>query len=198
MFDKVTVLYEGRQIYFGHASKAREYFQRLGFDCPESQTTPDFLTSMTSASERRIRSGHEATTPRTPDEFAGRWQESPERKQLLQQIQAYTEEHPLKGKNRDQFSLSRTQEKSAHQRQSSPYTLSYWGQICLCMWRDLQRIKGDPSVPITMIVVNFFEALIIASIFYNLPGTTESFFKRGAVIFMIVSFLGDSSEDDTD
>jgi len=66
------------------------------------------------------------------------------------------------------------------------------------MWRDVQRIKGDPSVPMTMIVVNLFEALIIASIFYNLPGTTESFFKRGAVMFMIVSFPSDSLEDITD
>ena len=37
-----------------------------------------------------------------------------------------------------------------------------------------------------MVVVNFFEALIIASIFYNLPGTTSSFFMRGGVLFMMV------------
>jgi ABC-type multidrug transport system permease subunit len=37
-----------------------------------------------------------------------------------------------------------------------------------------------------MIIVNFFEALIIASIFYNLPGTTSSFFMRGGVLFMMV------------
>ena len=54
------------------------------------------------------------------------------------------------------------------------------------MWRELQRLKGDPSVPITMIIINFFEALIIASIFYNLPGSTSSFFMRGGVLFMMV------------
>ena len=37
-----------------------------------------------------------------------------------------------------------------------------------------------------MIVVNFFEALIIASIFYNLPESTSSFFMRGGVLFMMV------------
>lgn len=55
------------------------------------------------------------------------------------------------------------------------------------MWREVTRLKNDPSVTLTMLVVNFFEALILASIFYNLPGTTESFFKRGGVLFMIVS-----------
>jgi len=39
LFDKVTVLYEGRQIYFGLANDARSYFELLGFECPSSQTT---------------------------------------------------------------------------------------------------------------------------------------------------------------
>jgi ATP-binding cassette subfamily G (WHITE) protein 2 (PDR) len=106
---------------------------------------------------------------------------------LLQEIEDYTQAHPLGGADREQFAHSRTLDKSHHQRQNSPYTLSYWGQIKLCMWREVQRIRNDPSVPLTMITVNFFEALIIASIFYNLPQTTASFFSRGGVLFMMVS-----------
>ncbi|TLS30035.1 hypothetical protein PpBr36_02249 [Pyricularia pennisetigena] len=37
--------------------KAKAYFKGLGFLCPEQQTTPDFLTSITSTSERKIRPG---------------------------------------------------------------------------------------------------------------------------------------------
>ena len=183
----MTVLYEGRQIYFGPCSESRGYFERLGFECPASQTTPDFLTSMTSPSERRIRAGCENSAPRTSNDFARRWKESPERQNLLRSIEDYDRTYPLKGEHHERFVLSRTMEKSKKQRQRSPYTLSYWGQISLCMWRDVQRLKNDPSVPLTMLIVNFFEALIISSIFYNLPGSTESFFKRGGVLFMIVS-----------
>ncbi|KAH4609607.1 hypothetical protein HBI38_123760 [Parastagonospora nodorum] len=186
LFDKVTVLYEGRQIYFGLAKDARGYFERLGFECPTSQTTPDFLTSMTSPSERRIRSGFENTTPRTSDDFARFWKESPERQQLLHDIDQYDNAHPLDGLDHKHFAHARDLEKSRHQRKKSPYNLSYWGQIKLCMWREVQRIKNDPSVPLTMLTVNFFEALIIASIFYNLSASTESFFLRGGVLFMMV------------
>ncbi|KAJ4408698.1 Multidrug resistance protein [Didymella pomorum] len=186
VFDKVTVLYEGRQIYFGPAREARTYFQRLGFECPESQTTPDFLTSMTSPSERRIKPGYENKTPRTPDDFAQCWKASPERQSLLRDIEGYKQTHPLGGPGHEQFATSRKLEKSTKQRTKSPYTLSYWKQIHLCMWREFQRLKGDPSVPIVMIIVNFFEALIIASIFYNLPQSTSSFFMRGGVLFMMV------------
>ncbi len=69
-FDKVTVLYEGRQIYFGPTETAKEYFTNMGFHCPERQTTPDFLTSLTNAQERVVRPGFENKVPRTPDEFA--------------------------------------------------------------------------------------------------------------------------------
>ncbi|RAQ99645.1 opaque-specific abc transporter cdr3 [Stemphylium lycopersici] len=185
VFDKVTVLYEGRQIYFGPANEARAYFERLGFECPASQTTPDFLTSMTSASERRIRSGFENSTPRTSDDFARCWKDSPERQKLLNEIESYDKSYPLKGEQLEQFALSRIQEKSNKQRRRSPYTLSYWGQVALCMWRDVQRLKNDPSVTLTMLFVNFVESLIISSIFFNLPETTASFFKRGGVLFMV-------------
>jgi ABC-type multidrug transport system permease subunit len=37
-----------------------------------------------------------------------------------------------------------------------------------------------------MLIGNFFEALIIASIFYNLAGNTASFFSRGALLFMMI------------
>ena len=142
---------------------------------------------MTSPSERRIKDGYENTTPRTSDDFARCWKESPERQRLLQEIEKYNQDHPLSGDNLEKFAEARTCEKSQKQRQKSPYTLSYWRQIRLCMWRDVQKIKNDPSVPLAMLTINFFEALIIASIFYNLKETTDSFFMRGGVIFMMVS-----------
>ncbi|KAF2018873.1 ABC multidrug transporter [Aaosphaeria arxii CBS 175.79] len=190
LFDKVTVLYEGRQIFFGKADAARAYFERLGFECPTSQTTPDFLTSMTSPSERVVKPGFENLAPRTSDDFARHWNESPERKELLRQLEDYDRENPLNGEGQDKFAESRRLEKSKIQREKSPFTLSYWGQVKLCMWREVQRLRNDPSVTLTMLFVNFVEALIIASIFFNLPDNTSSFFKRGAVLFMMVLLNG--------
>ncbi|PYH49460.1 putative ABC multidrug transporter [Aspergillus saccharolyticus JOP 1030-1] len=186
LFDKVTVLYEGRQIYFGPAQEARDYFIRLGFHCPDAQTTPDFLTSMSSPVERIVRPECEHTVPRTADEFAQRWQDSPERQALLDEINHYVDQHPFHNSDLDQFVSARQGEKSQVQRRQSPYTLSYWGQIRICLWRDLQRLKNDPSVTLVMLIGNFFEALIISSVFYNLPDNTSSFFSRGALLFMLV------------
>lgn len=65
IFDKVTVLYLGRQIYFGPTNEAKKYFEDMGYICIDRQTTGDFLTSLTSPSERVIKPGFENIVPRT-------------------------------------------------------------------------------------------------------------------------------------
>lgn len=182
-FDKALVLYEGRQIFFGRADAAKQYFINLGFECPARQTTPDFLTSMTSPIERIVRKGFEGKAPRTPDEFAAAWKNSAEYQALQAEIEEYKRQHPLNGPDAEAFRASRKQQQAKGQRISSPYTLSYWQQIRLCLWRGWQRLIGDPSLTIGALIGNFVMALIIGSVFYNLQDYTSSFFQRGALLF---------------
>ncbi len=107
MFDKVTLLYEGRQIYFGNIHAAKTYFINMGFECPLRQTTADFLTSITSPAERIIREGFENKTPYTPDEFAAAWQKSEDRAQLLREIDEFDRKYPLGGEALENFKVSR-------------------------------------------------------------------------------------------
>lgn len=183
LFDKALVLYEGRQIFFGRADEARQYFINLGFDCPDRQTTPDFLTSMTSPLERHVRSGFEGRAPRTPDEFAEAWRDSAEYRKLQAEIEEYKQEHPLNGPDADTFRASKRAAQAKAQRLKSPYTLSYVQQVKLCLWRGFRRLSGDPSLTVGSLIGNFVMALIIGSVFYNLQPTTGSFFQRGALLF---------------
>jgi ATP-binding cassette subfamily G (WHITE) protein 2 (PDR) len=186
LFDKVLVLYEGRQIYFGRTTSAKKYFIDMGFICPDRQTDADFLTSMTSALERIVKPGFEDQVPRTPDEFAARWKASPERAELMVAIEAYNAKYALGGEYLEKFKQSRRAQQAKAQRVSSPYTLSYTQQIKLCLWRGFQRLKGDPSITISQLVANSMVALIIASVFYNLQANTGYFFQRGALLFFAI------------
>jgi ATP-binding cassette subfamily G (WHITE) protein 2 (PDR) len=185
-FDKTCVLYEGHQIYFGPAKEAQGYFERLGFMCPEGQSTPDFLTSMSSATQRTASPGFEDSVPRTPEDFAKAWEKSIERKELLGQIADYNAEHPPMADSYQKFAEQRRLEKSHKQRMRSPYNMSPWRQIQLCLWRDWQRLKADPSVPIVMLAMNLTEVLLVSSIFFGLENTTSSFYARGASIFILI------------
>ncbi|EUC35187.1 hypothetical protein COCCADRAFT_3579 [Bipolaris zeicola 26-R-13] len=186
LFDKALVLYEGRQIYFGRTTEAKSYFVNMGFYCPDRQTDADFLTSMTSPLERIVRQGFEDRVPRTPDEFAQRWLESPERAALLRDIEAYDQKYPIGGESSERFKESRQLQKAKGQREASPYTLTYKDQVKLCLWRGFVRLKADPTITLTQVIANSIVALIISSVFYNLQQTTASFFSRSALLFFAI------------
>lgn len=186
IFDKVTVLYEGRQIYFGPASEAKQFFIDMGFYCPPRQTTADFLTSLTNPAERRVRPGFEGRVPNTPDEFVARWKESQQRKALFAEIEQFQAENPLGGDTYQSFIDSRAKEKAKGTRAKSPYTLSYMMQVRLCFWRGWKRLQGDASNTLVMVFGNTIMALIISSMFFNLPETTDSFYARGALLFFAI------------
>ncbi|UPK91915.1 hypothetical protein LCI18_002850 [Fusarium solani-melongenae] len=193
LFDRVTVLYEGRQIFFGKITEAKQYFESLGFECPDRQTTPDFLTSMTSAQERRVKPGYERTAPRTPDEFAERWQASEPRKQLLRELSEYEQNHPREERLAE-YQTSRRAEQFKSQRAKSPYTISYAHQVRLTLWRSWRRLLADPGFTIASLLFNLIMALVLGSMFYNLKDDSSTFYYRGGVIFFSLLFNAFASQ----
>lgn len=186
LFDKATVLYKGHQIYFGPASQAKAYFERLGFECPPRQTTPDFLTSMTFPAERVPRPG--CHPPRTAEEFAAAWRSSPEYKALQAEMDEYKAQYPIGGPDAQLYRQRKTVHQAKGQRIRSPYTLTYMQQVQICMWRGWRRFLADPGPTIFMMVGNVVLALIMSSLFYNMQQTTASFYGRAVVLFMAVLF----------
>ncbi|KAK0121069.1 hypothetical protein ONS96_011252 [Cadophora gregata f. sp. sojae] len=186
IFDKVAVLYEGRQIYFGDIHAAKKYFLDMGFDCPPRQTTGDFLTSITSPAERVTRPGFEGKTPYTPDEFAAAWYKSDDRAKLMRDIEEFDTLYPIGGPSLELFKEGRRAAQSKNQRIKSPYTLSVVQQVKLCVQRGFQRLQGDMTLMLTSFIGNAVMALIIGSVFYNLPNETASLYSKGALLFFAI------------
>jgi len=162
VFDKALVLYEGRQIFFGARDQAKAFFVNLGFECPARQTDADFLTSMTSPLERVVRAGFENRVPRSPDEFARAWRESRNYVQLQHEIEEFDTAYPLGGEYLEKFQASRRAQQSKHARSKSAYTLSYVGQVKLCLGRGFQRLRSDPTLTITQLAGNMIMGLIVS------------------------------------
>ncbi|KAF9767044.1 hypothetical protein IL306_000446 [Fusarium sp. DS 682] len=193
LFDRVTVLYEGHQIFFGRINEAKQYFENLGFECPDRQTTPDFLTSMTSPQERRVKPGFESTAPRTPQEFASRWQSSPQRKALLHELSLYETNHPP-SERLAEYKSSRRAEQFKNQRSKSPYTISYLAQVKLTLWRGWRRLLADPGFTIASLVFNLIMALVLGTMFFDLKDDSSSFYYRGGLIFFALLFNAFASQ----
>ncbi|KAH8590585.1 AtrD, ABC-transporter [Bisporella sp. PMI_857] len=186
VFDKVAVLYEGRQIYFGNINAAKTFFVNMGFECPLRQTTADFLTSLTSPAERVIRPGFERSVPYTPDQFAKRWQESEDRAMLLREIEEFDRQYPVGGPSLENFKQSRIATQAKQQRVKSPYNLSFAMQVKLCMDRGFDRLRGDSEIFFSILFAQTIMGLIIGSVFYNLQPNTAGLFSKGALIFFAI------------
>ena len=115
LFHKVTVLYEGRQIYYGPTQEAKKFFMDMGFGSRERQTTADFLTALTNPEERIVRKGYERSVPRTPDDFVSAWKASRQYRKLRQQLDAYDARCPIGGSASKRFAELRKAEQAKGQ-----------------------------------------------------------------------------------
>lgn len=187
LFDRVVLLYEGYQIYSGSAYDAKDYFVRMGWHCPQRQTTADYLTSLTNPNEREPRYGFEDKVPRSPKEFSDRWRALPERAALVKEIDNYLASEQINEK-RLQFEDHHHATQTSKTRSQSPYTVSFGMQVKYIIGRNILRIKGDPSFTLFTIFSNAFMAVIISTMFMELPFNTGSFYSRSAVLFFAVLF----------
>ncbi|ANB15900.1 ATP-binding cassette multidrug transporter PDR5 [Sugiyamaella lignohabitans] len=188
LFDKVILLYEGHQIFFGKREHAKQFFYDMGFDSKPRQPTPDFLTSLTSPSERIVRPGFENKVPRTPAEFGARWRASNLYAELRNEIDEYIRENPEHGENYEAFKESHTASQAKRLPHRSPYTVSFGDQIKYLIGRGYERIMGDFSMQFTTIFGNTSMGLIMSSMFYNLPSDTSSFYRRSSLLFFAILF----------
>ncbi|KAJ5115360.1 hypothetical protein NUU61_001119 [Penicillium alfredii] len=186
LFDKVVLLYDGREIYYGPRDRAVAYFQDMGWERPERQVSGDFLTAITNPIERRARPGMEDKVPRTSVDFAQYWKRSPEYQNLRNQITTYERKHPPNGDDAKRLQLSHEQQQARHTRSRSPYLLSVPMQIRLCIQRAYQRMLNDLPTAMSPVVVQIILSLIIGSIFYNNPDNSDYFFQKGAVMYFAV------------
>lgn len=139
VFDKVIVLYEGREIYYGSCNQAEKYFVDMGWYNPPRQTTGDFLTSVTNPQERKAREGMEERVPRTPEEFERYWKNSPEYASLQREIAQHEAEFPIGGPAQHELQEKKRSQQAKHVRPKSPYIISVPMQIRLCTKRAYQR-----------------------------------------------------------
>ncbi|KAK8136775.1 abc protein [Apiospora sp. TS-2023a] len=179
-FDKVTVLYEGRQIYFGPVQTASEYFTALGFVKSDNTSTADYLTSLTSPKERRVRQGFERKIPQTADEFAAAWNHSVESQKLRAEIEAFDHANSPKMAGCES---TKNQMAGNHRPRSANYPLPLLLQFRLCIRRALHRVQNNFGPPLSAVISNCILGIVIGSAFFGLSETSDSLQQRAVLLF---------------
>lgn len=185
LFDKVLVLDEGKQMYYGPMAQARPFMEDLGFVCREGSNVADFLSGVTVPTERRVRPGYENRFPRNADMVLAEYDKSPIRAQMVAEYD-YPDTAAAHERTED-FKAAVAYEKHRQLPQGSPLTAGILDQVWTCIVRQYQILWGDKMTFIIKQASTLLQALVAGSLFYNAPDHSGGLFiKSGALFFSLL------------
>ncbi|EME81861.1 ABC transporter, PDR-type [Pseudocercospora fijiensis CIRAD86] len=187
-FDKVMVIDEGRQVFFGPAQEARSYFESLGFLPKPRQTTPDYLTGCTDAFEREYQEGRDSSNvPSTPDALVEAFEKSQYATQLRDemakwQLTVKEEQHVY-----EDFKTAVLQGKR-HAPQKSVYSIPFHLQVWALMKRQFILKWQDRFSLVVSWITSIVIAIVVGTVWLQVPKTSAGAFTRGGVLFIALLF----------
>ncbi|KAG2044053.1 pleiotropic drug resistance ABC transporter [Suillus americanus] len=185
LFDKVCVIAEGKMAYFGPAESAKDYFIGLGFEPQNRQTTPDFLVAVTDPNGRKICPGYKSHVPRTSEELASFFMASDLGRQNREAIEQRREQCVGNHEHKQAYLSSVAAE---HGNTSTVYMTSILHQVGTVMKRRVQVITGDKFEFFIRLASQIFQAIIMGTVFLNVPNDTSAYFPREGVLFFSLFF----------
>ncbi|KAK2768713.1 hypothetical protein FQN54_000569 [Arachnomyces sp. PD_36] len=185
LFDKVLVLDEGNEIYYGPMKEARPFMENLGFICRDGANVADFLTGVIVPTERLIRSGYEDRFPRNAEMIRTELEKSDILAQMKKEY-SYPDTDAAKS-NTEDFKEGVRNEKHKRLSDSSPMTTSFQDQVKSCIIRQYQILFGDKASFLIKQISTLMQALIAGSLFYDAPNNSAGIFvKSGAIFFSLL------------
>ncbi|KAL9022357.1 MAG: hypothetical protein Q9185_000472 [Variospora sp. 1 TL-2023] len=185
LFDKVLVLDEGKQIFYGPREQARPFMEELGFICGDGANVADFLTGVTVPTERSVRPGFETSFPRTATEIRDDYSRS-NIKVIMGKEYNYPQTDEAKD-NTKEFKEAVAWDKDKSLPKQSPLTVSFPKQVKACVVRQYQIVWGDKPTFIIKQVATLVQALVVGSLFYKSSTDSSGLFsKSGALFFSLL------------
>ena len=180
LFDKVLVIDQGRQVYFGPAKEARGYFEGLGFALKPRQTTPDYLTGCTDHWEREFADGWDISTiPDTPEDLDRVYKSSSTFTRMKADKDAYKAEVTRDSTARDNFRRAVQDDKHPFTPKKSVYSIPFHQQIVALFKRQFRLKMQDWFTLATSWTTTMLIAILVGTLFFNLPQTSAGAFTRG-------------------
>ncbi|KFZ16937.1 hypothetical protein V501_01998 [Pseudogymnoascus sp. VKM F-4519 (FW-2642)] len=173
-FDKVILLSEGHQVFFGRANEAEAYFEGLGYVKIPGQTTAEFLTTVTDVTQRRFTLGTAAEQIKTATDLSAAFRSSTIYSRLQREISDYE-----KAQATESSLLS-----------TSSYNLAFPTQIWECLKREYQLVRAQKMVYYIKWITTVILSLVIGSEYFDLTSDASGAFTRSGIVFYALLFNG--------
>ncbi len=190
LFDRVLVIDEGRCVYYGPRTEARQYFMNLGFQDRPRSTSADWITGCTDKYERIFQEGRdESNVPCDAEAMETAYKNSAIFEKEMAEKETFDQKVQAEEKTRaEEFKLAVREQKHKGVRHKSQYTVPYGEQVYALFLRQMQMVLGDPFDIAFSYFSSIVIALLIGGLFFKLPETTAGLFTRGGVLFIMLLF----------
>ena len=189
VFDKVLVIDEGRQVYFGPATEARRYFEGLGFLPRPRQTTPDYVTGCTDAFERDYQDGRSAeNAPHSPATLEAAFRQSSFAKDLDDEIADYKKSLAEETTKHEDFQIAVQEQKRRGATQKSVYSVGFQQQVWALMKRQFVLKRQDVLALALSWLRSILIAIVLGTLYLDLGQTSASAFSKGGLMFVALLF----------
>ena len=185
LFDWLLLLRPGGQtIYFGPLGEkgktVLDFFGRHGISCPDNRNPAEFVIECSGAGIGNRDDDPEAGFG-IPEDFDcdHTWLNSPEYQSLVNKM--------------DEMSQEAQQHKQKHSKISptgfsSPYSVSLIGQIILSCRRSFMNKYRQPTVIRSYFVMYFVMAIILGTLYFQIPNDQSGARNRVALIYFCIVF----------
>ena len=188
-FDKVLVIDEGKQVYFGPALEARAYFEGLGFLPRPRQTTPDYVTGCTDEFEREYQEGRSAeNAPHSPASLQAAFNESKFAKSLAQEMAEYQKVVAEEEQKHEDFRIAVREQKRRGAPKRSVYSVGFQQQVWALMKRQFVLKMQDRLALALSWLRSIVIAIVLGTLYLNLGQTSASAFSKGGLMFIALLF----------
>ncbi|KAF9003771.1 hypothetical protein BDZ89DRAFT_1080859 [Hymenopellis radicata] len=176
LFDKVLVLDQGRQVYYGPPKEARAYFEDLEY--------PGLPHGVHGSNERQFAPGLSSRdVPCSPESLEQAFLASTHGKELTNSLDKYNLYMTTEKADQEAFRAAVVDDKKKGVSKKSPYTLGLSGQVRSLAKREFQKKMQDKFQLFTSFTLTTMLSFVIGGAYFGQPLTAAGAFTRGGVIF---------------
>ncbi|KAK7963947.1 ABC transporter G family member 11 [Apiospora saccharicola] len=187
-FDKVLVIDQGKQVYFGPANEARAYFESLGFKPKPRQTSPDYVTGCTDEWERDYADGYSpANAPHSAETLRDAFNKSAHAARLKEEMDTYKASLQHETDKHDDFKVAVVESKRSGAKHSV-YSVGFHLQVWALMKRQFALKLQDRMAMIIGWIRTTVIAIVLGTLYYQLGQTSASAFSKGGLLFVALLF----------
>ncbi|XP_041820681.1 broad substrate specificity ATP-binding cassette transporter ABCG2-like [Chelmon rostratus] len=184
LFDSLTLLVNGKQVYHGLAQRAVEYFSDIGYTCePHNNPADFFLDVINGDSTAGILSDGDEKRDEPDSESISKSRQGIEQKL----VEVYRNCHNFK---QTEAELERIIEGKPTTKPSHARTITYnTGFLTQFRWvlkRTFRNLLLNPQTSIAQVGVTLFLALVVGALFFDIKEDQSGIQNRFGVLFFVV------------